>query len=169
MIRLAVWLKNEDHRLLYLVNLKFKCPLLDWWMPKITHLGGAVCSIGAALLLLFLGDAGQDGLIALAASHLLVQVLKINFSRRRPYLADDNVHLSHHPLRDYSFPSGHATAVFTLATILSLTFPWFSLLLIPLSGAVGISRIYLGLHYQTDVVGGAVIGMAFAIGTHLLT
>lgn len=95
--------------------------------------------------------------------------VEINFSRRRPYLADDNVHLSHHPLRDYSFPSGHATAVFTLATILSLTFPWFSLLLIPLSGAVGISRIYLGLHYPTDVVGGAVIGMAFAIGTHLLT
>lgn len=168
MIRLAVWLKNEDHRLLYLVNLKIKCPLLDWWMPKITLLGGAVYSIGAVLLLLCYDDVGQDGLIALAASHLLVQVLKINFSRRRPYLADDNVHLSHHPLQDYSFPSGHSTAAFTLATILSLTFPWISLLFIPLACAVGISRIYLGLHYPTDVGVGAVIGMAFAVGIHLL-
>lgn len=122
MTKLTIWLKNGDYRILYFVNLKIKSPFLDWWMSKITHLGGVSFTVGTLLLLiLFLDDFGMDGLIALTTSHLLVQVLKRSFSRRRPYLTEEKVHLSHHPLQDYSFPSGHTTAIFILATTISLT------------------------------------------------
>lgn len=170
MERLAAWLKNGDHRVLYYVNLQIRGPLLDWLMPKISHLGGASFTVSFFLLLFALScEFALEGLSALAASHLFVQLLKRFFARARPYLSDHNVLVWKNPLRDYSFPSGHSTAIFSLVATVSLSVPWIAVLLIPIAACVALSRIYLGLHYPTDVGIGALIGIVFAFGAHFFT
>ncbi len=58
-----------------------------------------------------------------------------------------------------SFPSGHTTASFAVATVLAKRFPWCAVLGFALAGFVGLSRVLRGSHFPTDVFGGAVMGM----------
>ena len=70
----------------------------------------------------------------------------------------------------YSFPSGHATFAFAVATSLSLSYPeWY--VVVPAyvwASAVALSRVWLGMHYPSDVLGGAVLGAGVAGAVHLL-
>jgi len=107
-------------------------------------------------------------LVANAASHLAVQVLKRTVARRRPC----DVHglpLALVDLPDpYSFPSGHAAAVTAVATSISLAHPALSPMLLPLAAIVARSRVALRVHHPGDVVAGAVLGATGAIATAAL-
>lgn len=63
---------------------------------------------------------------------------------------------------DHSFPSGHAATSFACATILATAVPRLAVPLYLLAAAIGFSRVYVGVHYPLDVVGGAVLGVALA-------
>jgi len=106
---------------------------------------------------------GVAVLVANAASHLAVQVLKRTVARRRPC----DVHglpLALVDLPDpYSFPSGHAAAVTAVATSISLAHPALSPVLLSLAAAVAHSRVALRVHHPGDVVAGAVLGATGAI------
>jgi undecaprenyl-diphosphatase len=69
---------------------------------------------------------------------------------------------------DASFPSGHAATSFAAATMLSFSFPRLSPLLYLLAAAVGFSRVYAGVHYPLDVIGGAFLGVLVATALRLL-
>jgi undecaprenyl-diphosphatase len=99
--------------------------------------------------------------VALADSSSLG--LRAAFDRERPPLRyaepEPLVRVPH----DGSFPSGHAATSFAGATILAVAFPRLAPFLFVLAAAVAFSRVYVGVHYPLDIVGGAILGAAVAI------
>ncbi|HTI11031.1 MAG TPA: phosphatase PAP2 family protein [Puia sp.] len=102
-----------------------------------------------------------------ALSYLLDYTLKQLVKRPRPFLTDGKLNPIYRP-REYSFPSGHTSSVFGLATSLSRAYPkWYVIAPSYLWAAgMGYSRMYLGVHYPSDVGAGALLGVgsAFSLG-----
>lgn len=98
--------------------------------------------------------------IAIAALAALVLVLKLVVRRRRPEGSWGTIYRATDP---HSFPSGHAARAILLAILVAAWGPsWLALLLIPWAPLVSLSRVAMGLHYLSDVLAGAVVGMATA-------
>lgn len=90
--------------------------------------------------------------------------MKYTFDRERPYVKyPDKIH-PYHPEDSPSFPSGHTAAAFSLATSLSITYPkWYVIAPSAVwACGVGIARINQGVHYPSDVLTGAAIGVGCA-------
>ncbi|WP_026174279.1 phosphatase PAP2 family protein [Effusibacillus pohliae] len=167
MQRVAEWIRGGDVTTFFWMNHSLRFPLLDRVMPLITHLGGAVWCIGFTLILLVGGGVRwqQTGIhlaLSLLISHLIVAVCKKILPRPRPYQVLEDVCTGRKLLRDASFPSGHATAAFCMATVLSVALPACILVFYSLAAAVAVSRVYLGLHYPSDVTIGAALGIGTA-------
>ena len=128
----------------------------------LTNAGGATCTILAATLPLLLGGAfaevAQRALVTLVVSHLIVQLIKRTVGRPRPSCAMASAALVIEPDR-FSFPSGHAAAAMAVAFVYASAFPSLALPLVVLAAAVGLSRVFLGVHYPGDVVIGQVIAV----------
>lgn len=163
-----------DDYFIYIFNDKLKSKTLDKFMYNITDVGGAIGTSIVAIIIFFIGLKLKNGyefiglevLLSLAITQLVVQILKRTVKRTRPYDARDRINTFDIKLPDYSFPSGHTTASFTLATVLSLN---NSLWIIPsyiYASIIGISRVYLGVHYPSDVLFGMVFGITSSIIIH---
>ena len=140
------------------------------WMDRglrlVTHAGGATATVGFCLVLLLLPGTRRIGAVAGVAnlvSHLLVQVLKRAVVRRRPTAALPHIAaLTAQPDR-FSFPSGHSCSAMAIAIPILLEDPAAGLPFVVLALAVGISRVYLRVHYLTDVVVGQILGATTAL------
>ncbi len=101
-------------------------------------------------------------LLALALERPVYFVLKNTFKRNRPETALRHFQSSIKPSDQFSFPSGHTSAAFLVATLVSTYFPALFLPLYCWAGLVGFSRIALGVHFPSDIVVGALMGVSFA-------
>ena len=142
-------------------------PFLDKIMVFITRLGDAgIIWIVLSIVLLLIPKTRKSGAVMVAA--LVVDVLLCNIvlknlvARTRPYDVNTGVHLLVAKLHDYSFPSGHTAASFTTLYLAGEKKLWkFALVLACL---IAISRLYLYVHYPTDVLGGVLVGIAAGYG-----
>lgn len=98
-----------------------------------------------------------------AVNALVTMLIKKVVKRPRPFLANVKIQAVYQPSH-YSFPSGHTSTSFTTATALSQAYPkWYVVVPSYLwAGSVSFSRLYLGVHYPTDVAAGALLGTGTA-------
>ncbi|MCI9282874.1 MAG: phosphatase PAP2 family protein [Lachnospiraceae bacterium] len=139
----------------------------EWMTPFwkfVTSLGDAGWFwIALALFLLCFRSTRRAGLaafIALAIGALITNVIfKPSFARIRPYEVIDSLILLVEKQKDFSFPSGHSCASFAAVVALRKHLPRRIVLgLLILATLIAISRLYVGVHYPSDVLGGILIG-----------
>lgn len=92
----------------------------------------------------------------------LYLILKNTIRRVRPFNAHDEVENMVYPLDEFSFPSGHTAAAFVVAMIIAHFTPFLAVPIFLFAFLVGMSRIYLGVHYPSDILGGIVFGTGIA-------
>ena len=107
-------------------------------------------------------------LIAVALADWSAMGLKALIDRPRPPLRYAEPKTLVAVPHDASFPSGHAATSFAAATMLAFAFPRFAPFLYVLAAAVAFSRVYVGVHYPLDVIGGAALGVLVAVVLRLL-
>jgi len=101
-------------------------------------------------------------LIAFALELPIYRLLKNSIRRVRPFNAHDVKNMVF-PLDEYSFPSGHTSAAFLVATIIAYFTPFLTIPIFIFAFLVGMARIYLGVHYPSDIIGGIFFGSGMAI------
>lgn len=162
------WITQCDFSVLYWIQDTLKCGVLDFLMPKITFLGNAgLIWLLAAGILLLLPKYRRTGILLLAALAVGVLVgnvmMKPLFARPRPCWIDTGVQLLVSAPRDYSFPSGHTLASVIGATVLTFADRRFGVVAVPLATLIALSRLYLFVHFPSDVLTSVILGIA--IGT----
>jgi undecaprenyl-diphosphatase len=99
------------------------------------------------------------GLIAYSLELPLYKLVKHLIKRDRPCEALADVHRRIVPSDRFSFPSGHTAAAFVMAVLIAHFFPLLTVPAVGWAVLVGLSRIYLGVHYPTDILAGMGLGM----------
>jgi undecaprenyl-diphosphatase len=176
-------IKEIDNNLFFFVHQNLKNSFLDILMPIITDYGTWIWPliIGSIALFIFGGKKGKIAcavliITILFADNLTSYILKPLFGRIRPSfsinLLNDIIDKSASK-PSFSFPSNHATNIFAMAMVLSWYYKYFALIFFTIAGIVGFSRIYVGVHYPFDIVGGALTGISCALlfiwCVHLIT
>lgn len=160
----------QDHRLLDALARRAAPQWVDRGFRLVTGAGGAVLTVGLSLVLIAVPGTRRLGLVAGMAnlfSHLAVQTLKRMVVRARPSTRWPHVTALAAIPDQYSFPSGHAAAAMSVATPALLVEPLAGIPAMVLAFLVGASRVYLRVHYVTDVVVGQALGVAAAVLVHL--
>lgn len=151
---------------------RYATPQLTSLMRLLTHLGSTTFLLIVSILLVFQGLKRRRAAVLLAitmaGAALLIWVLKAEFQRPRPVPFFE----FSHP-KTYSFPSGHALGAFcfygALAAIIADRMPkrrWRTItwtVAVLVIGVIGFSRIYLGVHYPSDVLAGYAAGLVWVI------
>lgn len=155
-----------DFEILYFIN-QFHFEFLDKLMILITHMGtkGIFWISVGVLLLLFKKTriCGLTVLVALLLSLLIGNIaLKNIVARPRPCWIDTTINMLISVPKDYSFPSGHTFASFAAATSIFLYYKKAGAAALVLAFLIGFSRLYLFVHFPTDVLCGAIFGVAAA-------
>jgi YegS/Rv2252/BmrU family lipid kinase len=140
------------------------------WISKIMHYGEGWAIVAALMLAADFRTAVKvilEALPVLWATMLTVNYpLKSIFRRRRPFIAFVRARVLGPKPKDFSFPSGHTAAAFAGALLFGAHMPLWSPGFYGLAVVVGFARVYLGVHYPSDVLIGAVVGTVLA-GTYL--
>jgi len=176
-IQSEVFAQNADIDLLRKINIE-RNPTFDDTYSFITNSATPI-AISAPLVMLSVGLIKKDSLLtqnslmitgALVTSTIISTSMKYGFNRDRPFVTYPDIEkltAGGSP----SFPSGHTSMAFSIATSASIAYPKWYIIAPSLlwASAVGYSRMHLGVHYPSDVFIGALVGSGSAWLSHFVT
>ena len=166
-------IQNIDFSILIWIQENIRCAFLDVVMPFITRL----CNDGEiwilfGIVLLFFKKYRKFGVFVLVGmligSLIGNEILKPIFARPRPCHIYDmlpEMLIDIPKITSYSFPSGHTTSSVIAATVLVRANKKFGFFAIPLAAVIAFSRMYLFVHFPTDILGGTVLGILIGFFT----
>ena len=161
------WIQTIDNRVLGFIQTHIRCRVLDRAMPVITALGngGAIWLIITAVWLARAGTR-RTGFLLLAVLLVCVAVgnfgIKLVAARKRPCHEDTEFELLINKPSDFSFPSCHTMSSFGAAGVIATAYPLWGAAALMLAALIGFSRLYLYVHYPSDVLAGLVMGLLAA-------
>ncbi len=164
---MADFLYSIDLAILYFFNHTLSSPFADKFFSTITDVNNWFITYILLVAILF-KYGGRKGRIALVLALVMVaaadqfgyRILKENIGRIRPCDALTDILTPHGKSGSYSFPSNHALNNFAVAVFFSSLYPQFTVVLFIVASLIAVSRVYLGVHYPSDIIGGAIIGSA---------
>ena len=161
-----------DLPILYWIQDNLKCDFMDFFMSTITHFGdGGIFWIACAVLMLLFPKHRKTGLamgIALILGVIVCNLfLKIQVARPRPFNFPASIYGTEILLiaenSDMSFPSGHTIACFEAGVAILCLNEKLGIPAMILGVLVSLSRLYLFVHYPTDVIASVILGTTFAL------
>ena len=162
-------LVNFDMRVCCYFNRHVEKRLVRRFFTLFSKIGDGLCWYGLIIVIPFVyGTAALHVSLRMAgagiAGLIIYKLIKLLTERQRPFVKSDDIVLGTAPLDQYSFPSGHTLHAVSFSLIAIHYFPSLVWLLAPLAFLIAMSRVVLGLHYPTDVLAGALIGLGLAVG-----
>ncbi len=141
---------------------------LDMFMLGSTQLGNGIFAFILALLFYIEIDKllAYEVVLGTLTLWLIVELLKVIIRRKRPFSRLDDIRIVGSRARGHSFPSGHTSQAFFMATLLFQHFNFgllSGLALYAIALLVGVTRLYLGMHYPRDVLAGSILGTAWGL------
>ena len=158
-------LLNLDGGFLLFLQESVRNPILDNLMIFITSLGnGGMIWIAATIVLLIPKKTRKAGIMSAAAllGSLIINnnIVKNIVQRPRPFVTFTDLQIIIPTPSEFSFPSGHTSSSFAAAAVFYRHLPKkLGLPSVILAGLIGFSRLYVGVHYPTDVIAGVLMGI----------
>jgi len=170
---MLIFLQKIDLSILNFISDYLHQPFLDKAMPLITYLGdmGLIWFIISLALMLNkkYRYLGVMVITAVLVSTILGEgLLKNLVQRQRPFLLSPEMNILITKPLSYSFPSGHTACAFAAAIVLSRGFKKYRLLIYTLAALIAFSRMYLYVHYPSDILGGIFLGIISAQITFII-
>jgi undecaprenyl-diphosphatase len=135
--------------------------LSAWWMKGVAFV--AVGAVGDVRSRRPIPIATLVAAISVGIGSLLVALIKESVDRSRPEHADPTIDAAVATPDSPSFPSGHTATAFAAAAVVGSIYPRLRWPLLALAALVGLSRIYLGVHFTLDVIAGAMLGVTIGL------
>lgn len=156
-----------DDSILYFINDKLTNPRRERVMRIITRLGD-FCFIWIAYVIVAFIRGERELSFALVGVMLFINAInngfiKAIFRRNRPFEDHPDIHISIPNPYGSSFPSGHSANGFGCAVVIMHFYPQFGFLSLIFASLIAFSRMFLRVHYFTDVVFGAIVGTLIGI------
>lgn len=157
------WIVSVDFAVLDWIQQTLRCGFLDYVLSFLSTISQAgILWIVAGVILLFFRKTRVTGIIMLAAmlfGYVLGDLaLKPLLQRPRPFVIRPNVELFIKPPSGYSFPSGHSTCAVAATTVLLARNKTLGLIALPVALLIMFSRLYLYVHFPSDVLAGILLG-----------
>ena len=150
-------------------NLRGPRPVwLDKTMLGFTQIGSGISALAIGLVLFLAGDrlVAYEFILGTLTLWMAVELVKAVVRRSRPFTRVTQARIVGYRAGGRSFPSGHSSQAFFMATLIARHFHasvWAVFLLYAIALLVGITRMYVGAHYPRDVLAGAILGSAWGL------